>query len=162
MKELIRRSCFRAKGGDKKWRETDVDGVKEFQATRHFKAACVGQRRGEGRRNSAEYLIFPMLSCVSGIRSAGTISAREAASPHFRASDSSDCERIIATKNYLTLMQAYGSEIITVINGTRRHKRLATIIRLADLPSSQISLFVLLLVPCQKSKAGPLCYATCT
>jgi len=47
MKELIRRSCFRAKGGDKKWRETDVDGVKEsFQATRHFKAACVGDSEG--------------------------------------------------------------------------------------------------------------------
>lgn len=69
---------------------------------------CRAAKGGEGRRNSAEYLIFPMLSCVSPV-SAGTISAREAASPHFRASDSSDCERIIATKKLSDVdARAYG------------------------------------------------------
>lgn len=44
----------------------------------------------KGRRNSAEYLIFlrSRVSSRSG-RSADTISARDATSPHFRASDSS-------------------------------------------------------------------------
>lgn len=48
MKELIRRSCFRVKGGDKKWRETDVDGVKES-----FQAACVGG--GEGGKGVTKF-----------------------------------------------------------------------------------------------------------